>query len=373
MKVDHERFMREAIRLASKGFGLTSPNPPVGCVIVRGGEIVARGYHRRAGEPHAEIEALRRLGGRGRKGDRLYVTLEPCNHYGRTPPCTEAILGSGIRRVVVGTKDPNPKVAGGGCRFLAEKGVDVVSGVLESDCRRLIEVFAKHSTTGLPFVVAKSALTLDGWSATSTGHSRWVTGERSREFVHRLRERMDGVMVGVGTVLADDPSLTVRLGGRGKRHPARIIVDTRLRVPVHAKVIRDGLSATLIAIGSRVPAARRRALEREGVGVLVCPERNDRVDLPALMRRLGERSITSLLVEGGATLMGSMIRERLVDKFYIFKAPKVLGGGEGVPMASGPGPESMEGCIRLGDLVVRRFGEDVLFVGYPRYETEGAS
>jgi len=359
--------MREAIRQASKGSGLTSPNPPVGCVIVRGGEIIARGYHRRAGEPHAEIDALGRLGGRGRKGDTLYVTLEPCNHYGRTPPCTEAILGSGIQRVVVGAKDPNPGVAGGGCRFLAGKGVDVLSGVLESECRRLIEVFAKYSTTGLPFVVAKSALTLDGWSATSTGHSRWVTGERSRRFVHRLRERMDGVMVGVGTVLADDPSLTVRLAGRRRKEPVRIIVDTHLRIPARANVMRNGASLTLIAVGSKVPAGRRRALEREGVGILVCPERNGRVDLAALMKRLGERSITSLLLEGGATLMGSMIRERLVDKFYIFKAPKVLGGGDGIPMVSGPGAETMERCIRLGNLVVRRFGQDVLFMGYPDY------
>jgi diaminohydroxyphosphoribosylaminopyrimidine deaminase / 5-amino-6-(5-phosphoribosylamino)uracil reductase len=360
--------MRKAVRQAKKGLGWTSPNPPVGCVIVRGGGVVSRGYHQKAGGPHAEVEALRNLKGPAKKKDVLYVTLEPCNHFGRTPPCTEAILKSGIRRVVVGARDPNPRVAGGGIGYLKGKGLDVTSGVLEPECLRLIEPFRKHSLTGLPFVAAKSALTLDGWTAASTGHSKWITGEKAREHVHRLRGRMDAVMVGVGTVLGDDPSLTVRLKGWEGRNPLRIVVDTHLRVHPEAQVLKGCDSApTLIAVGESVPAARRAVIERPGVAILVCPEADGRVDLGVFLRKLGERNVTSVLLEGGATLMGAMIREKRVDKFYLFHAPKILGGGDGIPMASGRGAKSVDQCLRLKDLRVRRFGEDVLFEGYPEY------
>jgi diaminohydroxyphosphoribosylaminopyrimidine deaminase/5-amino-6-(5-phosphoribosylamino)uracil reductase len=329
---------------------------------------MARGYHRRAGEPHAEVEALRNLQGGVKSGDTLYVTLEPCNHFGRTAPCTQAILKSGIRRVVVGTADPNPNVAGGGGRYLAEKGLEVVESVLEDECRRLIEVFRKHSRTGLPFIAAKSALTLDGWTATSSGSSKWITSESSRRFVHRLRERMDSVMVGAGTVLADDPSLTVRMKRRRGRDPLRIVVDTRLRIRPDAKVLRkEGSGSTLIVVGESVSPARFEPFESQGGVILVCPEKEGRVDLGAMMVRLGEVPVTSVLLEGGSTLMGAMIRQRVVDKFYIFKAPKILGGGDGIPLASGPGPLNMDSCIRLKDIRIRRFGEDVLFVGYPEY------
>ena len=359
------------MRLARKGLGRTSPNPPVGCVVVRQGRIIAGGYHRKAGEPHAEVEALAKLGGKGKKGDSLYVTLEPCNHFGRTPPCTDAILKSGIGRVVVGTRDPNPDVKGRGCEFLESHGIRVVTGVLENECRELIEFFAKHAATGRPFVAAKSALTLDGWTATSTGHSRWITGEKSRRFVHRLRAEMDAVMVGVGTVLADDPSLTTRLGAGRGRDPVRVIVDTHLRTPPEARVVTAGDSnaPTWIAVGRGVPSARLKRYERKGVTPLICPESGGRVDLNALMDKLGSMSIASVLLEGGSTLTGSMIRGKLVDKFYVFQAPKILGGGDGVPMARGPGARSIEDCVRLKDLKLRRFGEDLLWVGYPDYRT----
>lgn len=364
--------MREALRLARKGMGRTSPNPTVGCVVVRQGRVIARGYHRKAGEPHAEAEALAELGGRGKRGDTLYVTLEPCNHHGRTPPCTEAILRAGIGRVVVGTRDPNPAVKGRGCEFLEARGVKVKTGVLETECRELIEPFAKASATGRPFVTAKSALTLDGWTATSVGHSQWITGEKSRRFVHQMRARVDAVMVGVGTVLADNPSLTVRLGAAGGRDPVRIIVDTHLRTPPEARVASAGDSAsrTWIAVGPRVPAARMKRLHRRGVTLLPCGESGGRVDLNSLMEELGRRSIGSVLLEGGSTLMGSMIRARLVDKFLLFHAPRILGGGDGVPMASGPGPRRIGDCLRLKGLRWRRFGEDLLWVGYPDYEKE---
>ena len=245
-----ERFMKEALRLAKKGMGRTSPNPMVGAVIVRDGRIIASGYHRRAGLNHAEVEALSDMKGRIMDGDIMYVTLEPCNHHGRTPPCTEAILESSLKRLIIGMEDPNPGVTGGGIDFLREKGIDVSSGVLEHECRRLNEAYIKSVSMGSPFVIAKSALTLDGWTATSTGHSKWITNEKSRQFVHRLRDRVDGVLVGVGTVIKDDPLLTTRLKNKRGRDPVRIIVDTHLRIQPSAKVIdHDSDSMTLICTG----------------------------------------------------------------------------------------------------------------------------
>jgi diaminohydroxyphosphoribosylaminopyrimidine deaminase/5-amino-6-(5-phosphoribosylamino)uracil reductase len=365
---DDERFMREALRHARKGLGRTSPNPAVGAVIVRQGRVVAAGHHRRAGGPHAEVEAIRALGGRAERGDTLYVTLEPCNHTGRTPPCTHAVLECGLRRVVVGMEDPNPHVAGGGCAHLRQQGVEVRSGVLEEACRRLNEAFVKHATTGRPFVIAKTASTLDGWTATATGHSRWVTNERSRRFVHRLRDRCDAILVGVGTVLADDPSLTTRLpGGRG-RDPLRVIVDTRFRTPVRARVFHlDSPAETLLAVGDDVGEARLKELSGlEGVSVLRCPTGAEGLDLGVLLDLLGRRGILSVLVEGGAGILGTMIRHRLMDKVYAFKAPKLLGGGDGVPVAAGPGARRMEDCLVLERIRVRRFENDVLIRGYPR-------
>ncbi len=368
VKDKHEKFMRAALGFARKGLGKTSPNPAVGAVIVRKGRIVAAGFHRKAGAPHAEVEALNRLGGKARQGDTLYVTLEPCNHYGRTPPCTQAILERGVRKVVVGMKDPNPCVTGGGCEYLTGQGVEVVTGVLEGECRRLNEWFVTYVTQGRPFVIAKTAMTLDGWTATSTGHSRWVTNERSREWVHRLRNQVDGILVGVGTVMADDPLLNTRLKkGRG-RDPVRIIVDTHLRIPVNARVLSDAQgSETLIAVSEDVPDRRLKKVEKKGVSFLRCPKKEGRIDLRALMDMLGKRSMTSVLLEGGATLMGAMIREKLVDKFCIFKAPKILGGSDGRPMALGPGPTRMDQSVPLKDVLVRRFGDDLLVTGYPEY------
>jgi diaminohydroxyphosphoribosylaminopyrimidine deaminase/5-amino-6-(5-phosphoribosylamino)uracil reductase len=368
VKDKHEKFMRVALGLARKGRGKTSPNPAVGAVIVRKGQVVAEGFHRKAGAPHAEVEALNRLGGKARQGDTLYVTLEPCNHYGRTPPCTQAILEKRIRKVVVGMRDPNPCVTGGGCDYLSGQGVEVVTGVLEAECRRLNEWFVTYVTQGRPFVIAKTAMTLDGWTATSTGHSRWVTNERSRDWVHRLRDQVDGILVGVGTVMADDPVLNTRLKKRKGRDPVRIIVDTHLRTPPSARVLNLAHgSETLIAVSEELPSRRLRRIERRGVSFLMCPKKEGRIDLKALMDGLGRRSITSVLLEGGASLMGAMIRERLVDKFCIFKAPKILGGNDGRPMALGQGPSRMDESIPLKDVQVRRFGDDILVTGYPEY------
>ena len=363
---EDKKFMREALRLARKGLGRTSPNPAVGAVIVRNGEIIASGYHKKAGGSHAEVEALAKIGGKAERDDTLYVTLEPCNHHGRTPPCTEAIIKKGIKKVVVGMRDPNPKVTGGGCNFLAQNGIETKSEVLESECRLHNEAFFKFVTTDRPFVVSKSALTMDGWTATSAGNSQWITNERSRQFVHRLRDRMDGVMVGVGTALADDPLLTTRLKKRRGKDPTRIIVDTHLRIPDNARVLNhDSPALTVIAVGDGVPHELLKKRQKDRVSIVTCPTKEGRIDLAALMDILGEMSITSLLVEGGSALIGSMIRERLIDKFYIFKAPKILGGNDGIPMAKGTGPKSMDGCLMLKDIKVRRFDDDVLITGYP--------
>lgn len=354
--------------MARKGLGRTSPNPMVGAVIVRNGRIIASGYHKKTGDNHAEVEALEQLGGKADTGDTLYVTLEPCNHYGRTPPCTQAILESGLKRVVIGMKDPNPGVSGGGAAFLQQRGVDIMTGVLEPECLRLNEAYITFVTTGRPFVSAKSALTLDGWAATYTGHSKWITNEKSRQFVHRLRERVDGILVGVGTILADDPLLTTRLMGRHGRDPIRIIVDTHLRIPHNAKVLNHNSEAmTLLAVGEDLPSQLLKQIEKNTVTPIICPLREGRVDLGTLLNILGGMSITSLLVEGGPTIMGSMIRERLIDKFYIFKAPKLLGGGDGIPMARGSGPDNMEEALTLTDLTIRRFEDNILFTGYPVY------
>jgi diaminohydroxyphosphoribosylaminopyrimidine deaminase/5-amino-6-(5-phosphoribosylamino)uracil reductase len=268
--------------------------------------------------------------------------------------------------VVIGLTDPNPAVAGGGCAFLESRGVKVRTGVLEEDCRKLCEAFIKHVTTGRPFVTAKTAATLDGWTATGTGHSRWVTNEKSRRFVHRLRDRSDAVMVGVGTVIADDPSLTTRLGRRRGRDPIRVIADTRFRTPAGARILQlESAAATLIAVSEDLPDSFvEDGVKGSGAIVVRCPASENGLDLAALLDILGGRGVQSLLVEGGAGIMGSMIRDRLVDKVYMFKAPKLLGGNDGVPVASGIGPRTMDGCLELRDLRVRRFGDDVLIRGY---------
>lgn len=363
-----KKFMKEALRLAKKGLGRTSPNPAVGAVIVRKGRVIASGYHKKAGDNHAEVEALSMIGGKAEAGDTLYVNLEPCNHYGKTPPCTMAILKSGLKKVVIGMSDPNPRVSGGGAGFLRERGIEVKSGVLESECRGLNEAFIKFIITGRPFVIAKSALTMDGWSATSTGNSRWITGDQSRRLVHRLRNMVDGVMVGVGTIIADDPSLTTRIRNKRGRDPIRIIVDTHLRIPQNAKVLNhDSDSMTLLAIGEDIKPGLLKGFEREGISIVKCPLKDGRVDLNALMIELGKRSLTSLMVEGGSSVMGSMIRERLIDKFYIFKAPRIFGGDDGFPMARGAGPGMMDESLMMRDIRIRRFGDDILVTGYADY------
>ncbi len=365
MDID-ERFMKQVLRLARKGLGSTSPNPVVGALVVENGQIIGSGYHKKAGAPHAEIESISQAGERA-KGSTIYVNLEPCNHYGRTPPCTKAILESGISKAVVGIPDPNPHVAGGGCKLLRSKGVEVKCGVLEEECTRLNEVYIKYVTKGKPFVILKGALTLDGWIATKTGNSTWITNEKSRKFVHSLRKRVDAIMVGVETIIADNPFLMPYLIRRPDRAPVRVIADTNLRIPLHSRVFNSPKSAlTIIAAGSNVSTTKKKAIEGLGARVIKCQMIDRQIDLADLLDRLAEMSISSVLVEGGAAIFGSMIREGLVDKFYIFIAPKILGGDNGIPFTRGPGCDIIENCLSLKVLMVRRFDDDIMIEAYPK-------
>lgn len=349
-------FMRLALRLGRKGLGRTSPNPPVGAVVVAHSVVVGRGYHRQAGGPHAEVEALYDAGRRA-AGGTLYVTLEPCNHHGRTPPCTEAILAAGIRRVLVGVRDPNPHVRGKGAARLRRRGIEVEIGVEAEACSELIAAFAKHSRTGRPYVTLKLAASLDGRIATQTGASRWITGEKARRTVHRWRNEVDAIMVGAETVRADDPALTSRV--RGGRDPLRVIVDGRLRIPLGARVLtNEAGSGTLVATVAR-KARMIKSLRQRGVEVLVLPGRDGRLSLRRLLRELGRRGVMSVLLEGGANLAAAALRERVVDRFYCFLAPKLI-GADGRPMVGSLGVLDPSRALPVHDLRVSRLGDDLL-------------
>ncbi|MCC7344474.1 MAG: bifunctional diaminohydroxyphosphoribosylaminopyrimidine deaminase/5-amino-6-(5-phosphoribosylamino)uracil reductase RibD [Deltaproteobacteria bacterium] len=325
-KKDDAYWMGLALNEAVKARGRTSPNPMVGAVLVKGGKLLAKGYHRRAGLPHAEIEAMRRA--KDLKGATLYVTLEPCCHEGkRTPPCTPAILASGIRKVVIGALDPNPQVAGKGAKQLRRAGLQVEVGVLEADCRQVNLFYNHRMTTGRPWVLLKAAASLDGRIALANGRSRWITGKASREWVHRLRGEADAILVGVGTVLADDPRLTAR-HAKAARQPIRIVLDPRGRIPLNAKVLRGprGSQCWVVVAPGRVSARRRRQIEARGAKVLVCPLGADgRFRLKALLKELGRRSVLSLLVEGGAATWSHFIRQKCAQELLLFQAPKILG------------------------------------------------
>jgi diaminohydroxyphosphoribosylaminopyrimidine deaminase/5-amino-6-(5-phosphoribosylamino)uracil reductase len=351
--------MRAALREAAKGLGRTSPNPAVGAVLVRDGRVVARGHHARAGGPHAEVVAIRAAGARARGAD-LYTTLEPCDHFGKTPPCSIAILEAGIARVFVGSADPNPLVNGRGIARIRAAGVEVVTGVLGAECDALNAHWFRFIRDRRPYVTLKAAVTLDGRIATRTGDARWVTGEESRRLVHRLRDRVDAVLVGAGTARADDPRLTTRLpGGRG-HDPVRVVLDTDLSLPADLALFRLRSPApTVVAHASR----RTRRLGAR-VELLRCRRGRGGVDLRDLLAKLAERGVTHLLVEGGARVHARFLAEGLVDRVLVFVAPK-LAGGDGIPMVAGPGPARMADALRLEEVQVERVGEDVLVQGRP--------
>ncbi|NVM22059.1 MAG: bifunctional diaminohydroxyphosphoribosylaminopyrimidine deaminase/5-amino-6-(5-phosphoribosylamino)uracil reductase RibD [Desulfobacterales bacterium] len=360
-----ETYMKMALELAQQGRGRTSPNPMVGAVVVRAGRVVGKGFHQAAGGAHAEIHALEDAGEKA-KGATLYVTLEPCNHTGRTPPCTQEIVKSGIKRVVAGMKDPNPLVTGGGLAFLKSQRLEVASGVCEDECHRLNEIFMKYSTTCLPFVILKCAATLDGRIATRTGDSKWITNPGSRQFVHELRHAVDAVMVGIGTVVKDNPRLTTRLEGRKGSDPIRIVLDTRLSIPLDARLLHlSSDSDTLIVTGMTVRRRRKkRSIENPGVRILPIDSDGDQIDLGSLVKELGKMEITSLLIEGGSRVNGSALKAGIVDKVYMFYAPRIYGGDDGVPVCAGTGVDLMEQSMRLENISVHRFEDDVMIEGY---------
>lgn len=358
-----EKMMGLALSQARKGIGKTSPNPPVGCVIVRNGEIVGSGWHRKAGTPHAEIHALREAGERARGAD-IFVTLEPCSHFGKTPPCADALIAAGVGRVYAGMVDPNPKVAGQGVARLRAAGIPTFPGLMEQECRRLIGPFIKQVTTGIPFVTVKSALTLDGKTATASGDSKWITGEAARRHVHKLRAEHDALMVGVATVLADDPELTCRLT-RGGRDPLRVVVDSHLRTSPDAKLFRlTSQASTLIAttVQDEEKLMPYRVL---GAELLICRDAGGRVDLTDLLAQLGKRGVQSILVESGGELAGALLRQGFIDKLVLFYGPKLV-GGEGRSPFAGCGVEKMSQAIWLQEIEVRRFGDDLMVSGYLR-------
>ena len=358
-----ESYMREALRMAAYARGRTSPNPLVGAVIVRDGTIIASGWHRAAGEPHAEIHALR-MAGELARGATLYVTLEPCAHHGRTGPCAEAVIAAGLARVVVALSDPNPLVAGRGLAMLEAAGIETQTGVCEAEARRQNEVFLKWVTTKRPFVTLKTAMTLDGKIASHTGASQWITGEEARARVHEYRDVHDAILVGIGTVLADDPSLTTRLPDRTGHNPLRIVLDSEARTPIDAKLLTDGAAPTVIAVSERADHRRVNLLHACGAEVVTLGA--ERPDIGQLLDWLGAREISSLFVEGGAQVNWSFLAGGYVDKVHAFIAPMLMGGAAAPTPIGGTGFDSPQTALCLTDMTVEQAGADILITGYPQ-------
>lgn len=362
-----EDYMRRALKLARQGAGYTNPNPMVGCVVVKDGRIISEGHHEKYGEFHAERNALTRCV-EDPAGADLYVTLEPCCHYGKTPPCTEIIIEKKIARVFVGSMDSNPLVAGKGVQILREAGIEVETGILAEECRKLNEVFYHYMETGLPFVAMKYAMSLDGKIACATGDSKWVTGEAARRHVHELRKQYMGIMVGIGTVLADDPMLNCRVAEGAD--PVRIVCDSQLRIPMDSRLVQTARQIpTIVACGGNIRESeslkkKLRKLEAAGVEVLQTAEAHG-VNLRQLMKLLGERKIDSILLEGGGTLNASALQGQIVSKVYAYIAGKLIGGREAPSPVSGEGAPRMSEAVQLKEMEIRQLGEDILVTGYP--------
>ncbi len=343
------KYMALALKLAEKG--RPSPNPKVGAVVVKNGKIIGKGYHKRAGEPHAEVNALQ---GINAEGATLYVNLEPCSHYGKTPPCTDLIIASGITRVVCAMKDPNPQVHG--IKALREHGIEVEVGLMGKEARKINEKFIKYITENTPFVTLKCAMSLDGKIACNSGDSKWITNEKSREYARRLRGEYDAILVGINTVLEDDPGLKAENG----KDPLRVILDSTLRAPVNAKVLSD--SNILIATTERYDKKKRKILKKKA-SIWVCG--TERVDLKELIKMLGKKGITSILIEGGSEVHASAVKEKIVDKFLFFVAPKLITGRNAKGPIGGEGIETMNEVILLKNCELKKFGGDILIEAYP--------
>lgn len=363
-------YMKKVLRLAAKGRGLTSPNPMVGAIIVNKGRIVGQGFHHKAGEPHAEILALHRAGPRAR-GGTMYVNLEPCCHANkRTPPCVPSIMTSGLQRVVIAMKDPNLQVSGRGIRQLRRAVFSVEVGCLREEAEQFNEVYCHWIQTSRPFVILKAAMSLDGKIATATGESQWITGEQAREHVHHVRSQVDAILVGISTVLKDDPKLTVRLPGKTSpqtslRQPVRVILDSTLRIPQSAQVFRWMMeNPTVIATTKRANKKKIEQLTAQGATILVLPQDRGRVSFPACLRRLSYMGLTSVLVEGGGEVNARALRSGLVNKVVLYVAPFLLGGQNSKNLIGGASPKRLIDAVRLRDVEVQRVGEDVLIAAY---------
>ncbi|EJO5348621.1 bifunctional diaminohydroxyphosphoribosylaminopyrimidine deaminase/5-amino-6-(5-phosphoribosylamino)uracil reductase RibD [Clostridium botulinum] len=360
---DYNFYMKKALKLAKKGEGKVNPNPKVGAVVVKDNKIIGAGYHKYFGGPHAEVYALREAEENAR-GATIYVTLEPCSHYGKTPPCAEAIVKAGISKAVIAMKDPNALVQGRGIDILKQNGIEVVTGIMEKESKELNEVFIKYITKKEPFVVLKTASTLDGKIATKTGESKWITGEESRYRVHQIRNDLSGIMVGIGTIIKDNPLLTTRI--EGGRSPKTIIVDSHLRTPLESKILKTINERTIYIATTKNHnnISKKQTLEKLGVKILEFQENNEgKVPLKKLMRCLGKEEVDSVLLEGGSTLNFSALKEGIVDKVMCFIAPKIMGGQDSKNMIGGDGVENLKDIFKLENLKLEKIGEDILVQG----------
>lgn len=356
-----EKYMRLAMQLAGNAIGRTSPNPLVGAVIVKDNRVVGCGWHRKAGTPHAEVHALNQAGELAQGAD-VYVTLEPCAHYGKTPPCAKALVEAKVKNVYGGLLDVNPKVAGKGFKILEDAGIHVEYGFLQDELRKQNEVFFKWIEHKKPFIVLKAAMTLDGKIATATGQSKWITNETSRAYGYKLRDIYDGIMVGINTVIEDNPMLTARVDG-GK-NPIRIVVDSSLKIDINANVVQDKSAKTIVATTDKADKDKILKLQAQDVDVIVVDkDENDKVDIEKLLDILGQQNICSILVEGGATLNGSFVAKKLVDKVYFFIAPKIIGGKEAKTPVAGTGILNLQEALTLKDIQIEKLEEDILIIG----------
>lgn len=368
--MNREDYMRRALELAELGAGYTNPNPMVGCVVVKDGRVISEGYHEKYGEFHAERNALTRCR-EDAAGADLYVTLEPCCHYGKTPPCTEIIIEKKIARVFVGSLDSNPLVAGKGVQILRDAGIKVETGILEEECKKLNEVFYHYMATKLPFVVMKYAMSLDGKIACATGDSKWVTGETARNHVHELRKRYKGIMVGIGTVLADDPMLNCRVAEGAD--PVRIVCDSSIRIPLGSQLVRTAqeiptiIACTQAAFQSEEKQDKIRKLTEAGVQIIPTSGAHG-VNLKELMVVLGDQKIDSILLEGGGTVNASALEDGIVNKVYAYISGKLIGGMDAPTPISGMGADRMADAVQLKDIEIARMGEDICISGYPIYQ-----
>ncbi|MGG7146326.1 bifunctional diaminohydroxyphosphoribosylaminopyrimidine deaminase/5-amino-6-(5-phosphoribosylamino)uracil reductase RibD [Clostridium butyricum] len=357
-----EFYMKRALELAVKGIGMVNPNPMVGAVIVKDNKVIGEGFHEKYGHAHAERNAVKNAV-EDIEGATVYVTLEPCAHYGKTPPCVDLLIEKKVRKVVIGMLDPNPLVAGKSIKKLKENNIEVKVGVKEKECRELNEVFIKYITTKKPFVIMKAGISIDGKIATSSGESKWITSERSRLHSHELRNRMSGIMVGINTVLSDDPSLTYRGEHKGK-DPLRIIIDSTLKVPFESKVIKYNNNNTIVACVENTDLIKKEKLEKMGVKIIETKSKKGKVDLQEVVEKLGKEKIDSILLEGGGTLNFSALKEGIVDKVRFYIAPKIIGGENSKNSVSGQGFYNLDDCVNLKDMSYEQMGNEIVVEGY---------